>query len=223
MQEPRPAIEGEERAQPLSLEDQIAFLKSVADYGRNQAPVTGIHMIIWGTVMPIAFLAHYYIEAIIGIGNSVSGAAIGYAYLGSVLVGWIGSAITGYRTRPNTVQTSNASFVYGSMFQTAGISLTVLAVGIMVTQTLPPVSLILWASLLMGLCFSVTGHLTRWPWLTYTGYCWFGAAVIFLWLLQRTEILLVAAFFWALLSIGPGIAFLLLSRPKHQAKANGTL
>lgn len=204
-----------------SLEDDLAFLRRIAEEGRQTAVLSGGHLVLWGVLIAAANLNH----AAILSGMSPAGyGAIGTGYMVMVVVGWLGSGFLGWRQRRSSRSQAIQARIYSAVFTCAGIALTIYAWGAVLSPAIPTTSIMIVSALMMGLCFSVTGVLARMVWLTVIGAGWFAAGAGLFLVPAGPDRLVMGAVLWILLQAAPGAVMMVgqrtsVPRPSPRAVA----
>lgn len=117
---------------PASAED-IALIRSMMDAGRRRAGIDGSHMIIWGTVLMIAFMAQY--GAIVGwIPPTILGVWIPATVIGTALSFYVGNKEIKTNEGCNNIALSGYTAAWGM----TGISAMVYFGTAIVSDTINP-------------------------------------------------------------------------------------
>ncbi|MGF1454967.1 MAG: hypothetical protein ACFB6R_06265 [Alphaproteobacteria bacterium] len=192
-----------------SLEQDLAFLRAVAEQGRRTAVVSGAYLVLWGVLIAGAYFANYMIAARywpvdygwIGAGYGVMGAA-----------GWAGSMALGRRERLRSGVRTVVTRIYSTVFISAGLALTIFSLGAAASPAVPLYVTMIVGALIMGLCFLVTGLLGRMRWLTGLGALWFVVGAGLFAVAGTRTMLLCGAVAWLALLVGPGVVLMAQNR-----------
>lgn len=185
----------------LSVHEDIAFLRSIAEEGRRVALQGGLYLILWGALICGAYLNHHF--AISRSPPAFGLVAIGYVVM--ILLGWGGVALLVHLGRGRGGVRTVVTRIFTIVFVCAGGILTVFSACVMVSGRIDPALIGVVAAQLMGLCFFVSGQIASERWLIGCGALWLAASVGLAFLIGTSDFYLVSALIWAVLLVGPGI------------------
>lgn len=198
------------RETPPSVEENLAFLRAVAENGRRTAALSGDYLILWGVLTALADLNHFAING--GVYGREGFIGAGYATM--VVLGWAGTFMLARRSAGRSRAMPTGARVYAVIFGCAGIALTIFAMGAAVTSA-PTTMIPIVAALMIGICFLSTGLLSAASWLTVVGGIWMVAAIIGFFLTPYPVLQLFCAGLWLAFMAGPGVV---LSRRRRRLK-----
>ncbi len=203
---------------PETLEDDLAFLRAIAEQGRATAVFSGAYLVLWGVLVSGAYFNNWLVASGLWQGG---GAAIGTGYTVMGVAGWIGSTILGFRERRTTGVRAVGDRIYTAVFVAAGLALTIFSIGATFSPAVPLHITMIVAALLMGLCFVITGILSRMVWMTAIGAVWFLAAAGLFPIAGTPAMLLTGALLWCGLLTGPGLVLMVLNARRAGPSATG--
>jgi hypothetical protein len=184
---------------PLGPVEDLALIRQMMEAGRDRVAVSGVHFILWGLLLTIAFFVQYLST---------------YHYLPPMMVEiWVPMFVIGWavefwlaRRCPPPTRTSNlAVAAHSSAWTTVGFgTLAYFAVSV-ATKTFDPKAITLLSTALMGGAYWVTSVVTGVRWLKFIAFGWWAvlAYATSLTFYDR-EMLLVMAAASALLLTLPG-------------------
>ncbi|MEL6371509.1 MAG: hypothetical protein AAFR03_12420 [Pseudomonadota bacterium] len=196
---------------PTSIAEDMAYLRRIADDGRQTVTMYGGYMALWGTLIAAAYL-HHFIVISVAVPDY---ARLGFGYLAMLLVGWAGTAVLVRSSRRHPGPRPLLARVFQTVFACAGLVVTVASLNLLIERTVPPETIVILAAQLMGLCFLVTGILARMPWKTAIGGAWLVASLALPHLTTEASFYLMAAAVWLLLLAAPGFVLLWLRHMGH--------
>ncbi|MEL7488276.1 MAG: hypothetical protein AAGJ87_13795 [Pseudomonadota bacterium] len=196
---------------PPSIEENLAFLRAVAESGRRVTGAAGEHLVLWGVLTAFAYLNDYAVA----MNGYESAWRIPAGYVAMIAAGWAGSVFFAARAS-GAGPAPLAARVYAIVFSSAGVALSFFAAGVGATGALPYGAIIVVAAHLMGVCFLVTGLLSKQRWIAAVGAGWLASGFGYLAIVDERALILVAAVGWIILMAVPG-AVLLVARRKSTA------
>ena len=197
---------------PHTVEENLAFLRRIAEEGRLAVGLSGDYLILWGVVMAAAYANHYLIESAMSDRMSLVGAGYGVA----VALGWAGTAALTARDRKRSGARAIGVRIFAAVFASSGLAMTIFAVIAATQPAIRPELNLVVGALMFGSCFLSTGLLSRLNWLAAVGAAWLAAAIAFAALLDHPSLMIVAAGLWAALNIGSGAALRIQNRRRSR-------
>lgn len=151
---------------PMNPADDLALIRQMMEAGRDRVAVSGVHFILWGMLLTIAFFVQYL---------SV------YGYLPPMMVEiWAPMFAVGWgiefwiaRRCPPPTRTSNLAVVaHSSAWTVVGLGTLVYFAVSVLTKTFDPKAITLLSAALMGGAYWVTAVVTGVRWLKYIALGW---------------------------------------------------
>ncbi len=179
--------------------EDLAMIRQMMEAGRNRVAVSGVHFILWGILLTIAFYVQYL---------SV------YGYLPEMLVEiWVPMAAIGWlveyylaRRCPPVTRTSNPAVVaHSASWSVVGITTLAYFGMSVITDTFDPKIITILSAGLMGGAYWITATVTGISWLRFVALGWWAVLAYATSLkVYDGEMLLVMAAASALLLTLPG-------------------
>lgn len=195
----------------MSTQDDLEYVREVAERGASKPLGGGRTLLWWGVVMTLALLIHYAIGA-----GLLFDASWGYLalWVTAVLLGWIGTYIIIGRTRAGGGTLTHAGQTNSAVWMAGGIFLTFFAFAIVARQTTAPLGVHMFdlivavATGVYGIAFATTASVAQQRWLWMFALLAFGFSGLFIFMLGDPRLYLFAAFGTAVVIGLPG--FLLM-------------
>lgn len=186
-------------ATPRNPAEDLALIRQMMEAGRNRVAVSGIHFILWGVLLTLAFLLQY-----LSIHRYLPEMMV-EIWAPMMVIGWIVEFWIA-RRRPPVTRTSNPAVVaHSSCWTTVGV-ITLLYFALSVaTETFRPEIITILSAGLMGGAYWVTSAVTGVRWLRFIALGWWAVLAYATTLkVYGSEVLLVMAASSALLLTLPG-------------------
>ncbi len=179
--------------------EDLALIRQMMEAGRDKVAVSGIHFILWGFLLTVAFFLQY-----LSVHNYIPQMMVGI-WTPIFIIGW-GIEFWIARRCPPVTRTSNPAVVaHSSSWTVVGLT-TLIYFGLSVaTDTFDPKTITVLSAGLMGGAYWVTSAVTGVRWLKYTALGWWAVLAYATTLkIYDGEMLLVMAASSALLLTLPG-------------------
>ena len=187
-------------ARPATLQENLAYLRAIAENGRLAARLSGEYLLLWGVLTAGAYLGQFAV--------TLAGGPywlIGAGYFAMLAVGWAGSTALAARDRQKGGARPAGVRMYSTLFTCAGATVTVFAIGASLTPAMPYEAIFIVAALMIGMCFLTTGALSEERWLVMVGAGWLASATAGFALIGSLALPLFFAVVWLLLLAAPGL------------------
>jgi hypothetical protein len=191
-----------------AIQDDIAFLKALAEEGRAAPVAGGSILVLAGTVFGIASLAHWTIAT-----GRIVVSAWAYPILWTAALAIFMAGLAVLKGRMRAGMKSTASRASGVAWSAAGWTIFVMAIAITLVaiRTHSAIATMLLPSLVLalyGLCWMVAAAVTRKRWITVTAVASYAAAVGLAWFADTPAVFLLYAGALVLLAVAPGLALM---------------
>ena len=154
---------GEAGRDPMA---DLALIREMMEAGKEKVAVSGIHFIIWGAVLMVAFFAQY-----MSVLNYIPETIIG-VWIPAFILGWGLEFLTGRDTRRGDRHSNLPLLVHTGVWGMVGI-VTLIYFGVsMATGTFSPKIITILNAAMIGSAFWVTGMVTGITWLRGVASGW---------------------------------------------------
>lgn len=190
-----------------SVEDDIAYLKDLAEAGSTGVPAGGWHFVVWAVVIATGLgLTYGAVTGVIPIGKDT----LDYWWATALVVGWVASFVIGWleSSKPEALRSINR--ITTVTWVATGVSLTATCAGLMISGGAAQAVMMPIAGAAIGVATAVTAAVFRLRWLYLVATAWWIVAFASLLMMKSVEFLLFSAAAILLLQGGTGIALILL-------------
>jgi hypothetical protein len=196
-----------------SVEDDVAYLKQLAQAGEVGVPDGGKHFLLWAVVVAAGLSITY---------GAVSGSlplderALNYVWGAALALGWIGSVLVG---RANAMKAEGVRFanrIATATWIATGIGLTAVWLGLMTTGSMTQAIMTPIAGAALGVATFVNATVFRLRWLFGVAAAWWLVSFASFFLMQPAEFILFSAAAILVLQGGTGLALIVLERRRRR-------
>lgn len=200
-------------ASPSSVEDDVAYLKQLAQAGETGVPEGGKYFLLWAVVVALGLGITY--GAVSGT-LPIEPSALNYCWGAVLAIGWIGSLFMGRADamKPEGVRFANR--ITTATWIATGLGLTAIWLGLAATGTMTQAIMTPIAGAAMGVATVVNATVFRLRWLYAVAAAWWVVSFASFFLLQRIEFILFSAVAILVLQGGTGLMLLALERRRRQ-------
>ncbi|HWA01257.1 MAG TPA: hypothetical protein VG841_13180 [Caulobacterales bacterium] len=190
------------------LAEDLAYVRTLAEEGRETPLVGGSFLILFGTLLSIGYLAHW--AALTNLFGRTPAVVFGYIWLGYGVLAVLGAFILFRRVRALPGRASVANRVDRIVWRSSGIAITVVVLGCMTRMTLmsdqyAANAIMASAFALFGVALGVTAAVSNQGWLRTFSLLAFATSVV-LWIyINEPWAYLLAALASVIVLLAPGI------------------
>ena len=198
----------------MSAQDDLAYVREVAERGADAPLGGGITLLWWGFVTTAALVTHWMI--MVGL-MFQAGISFLILWTSAIFIGWVGNFVIIARLRGKGGTVSHANRTSAAVWTSAGAFLTVFSIAIVARQMTDPLGLFLYdvilavATGIYGIAFATTAAVSGQRWLGVFALLSFGFAGTYVFLLGNPLLYLIAAFGTAITVGLPG-GFIMMGR-----------
>ncbi|MBC8323139.1 MAG: hypothetical protein H8E70_06185 [Candidatus Marinimicrobia bacterium] len=156
-----------------TMQDDLAFIKGIIAESRKNRSASGIHLIVWGFLIPIGLIIDWFM-----IVKGLQG--IKELYLWGLIIGsgWLFEMIYGWKVDRKKPVRTYAEKVDGFLWLSIGITLTILGFvgsssGAIHAQFISPVF-----STILAIGYFSSGFVYEVKWIRNLAFGWWGGAII---------------------------------------------
>lgn len=180
-------------------EENLALIRSMMEAGRRRAGIDGAHLVIWGSLLMVAFFAQY-----MQVYGYVPGGMLAI-WLPFSAIGWLLSYRTGLREQEQNAGNNPATAAYVAAWSAAGTTMLCYFGFSFATDTFDPRTITILTGAVFGSAFYVISKVTQLPGLLLVAAGWWAIMVYSVVIPSYdAEMLLVLAGASALLILLPG-------------------
>lgn len=192
-----------------SVEDDIAYLKDLAEAGSTGVPAGGWHFVVWALVIATGLgLTYGSITGLIAISKDT----LDYWWANVLVVGWVASFLIGWLESSKSEGLRAINRITTVTWVATGIGLTATCAGLMLSGAATQAVMMPIAGAAIGVATAVTAAVFRLRWLYLVAAAWWVVAFTSFLTMKSVEFLLFSAAAILLLQGGTGIALILLER-----------
>lgn len=182
-----------------TAEQNLALIRSMMEAGRRRAGIDGAHLMIWGSLLMVAFFAQY-----LQVFGYIPGGMLAI-WLPFTAIGWLLSYRTGLREQEQNASANPATAAYVAAWSAAGTTMLCYFGFSFATDTFDPRTITILTGAVFGSAFYVISKVTQLPKLLLVAAGWW-AIMIYSVIIPdyNTEMLLVLAAASAVLILLPG-------------------
>ncbi len=159
-----------------NIQDDLAYIKKIIEESRRNVCSSGVHLMVWGTIIPIALVVSWFLAKF-----NISGITEWIHWILVILGGWIFELIYNRKVKRNRTGRTYSEKVDGFMWLSLGITMTMIGFVGMGTGAITPqyLSPILCAILAIG--YYTSGVLYNAKWIRNLAIGWWtGATIMFI-------------------------------------------
>lgn len=191
-----------------SVEEDVAYLKDLAEAGATGVPGGGEYYLVWGVVIATGLgLTYGAVTRILPIDETT----LTFCWSGLIVVGWVATFILGRASAAKPEGLRFANRVVAATWIAAGIAMTAMWLGLAVSGAHQALMMPI-ASAIAGVGTAVSGTIFRLTWLYAVAVGWWAVAFVSFLMYQRIEFILFSAAAILVLQGGTGLTLLLLER-----------
>ena len=194
---------------PSSVEDDVAYLKQLAQAGEAGVPQGGKHFLLWAVVVALGLGVTY---GVVSNTLPIERSALNYCWGAVLAIGWIGSFIMGRADAAKPEGLRFANRIATATWIATGVGLTAIWLGLAATGAMTQAVMMPISGAAMGVATVVSATVFRLRWLYAVAAAWWVVSFVSFFLLQRIEFILFSAAAILVLQGGTGLALLALER-----------
>jgi len=188
-----------------SVEDDVAYLKQLAEAGASGVPNGGKYFLVWAVAIATGLgLTYLTVTDMVPIGRT----GLNICWAGVIAAGWVASLLMGRADAAKPEGLRFANRIVSATWIATGIALTALWLGLMVSGTHQAIMMPI-ASAAIGVSLAVSATVFRLNWLYAVAMVWWVVAFVSFLLLERIEFILFSAAVILALQGGTGVALLI--------------
>jgi hypothetical protein len=196
-------------ATPSSAEDDIAYLRQLAEAGASGLPSGGKHFLVWAIVIATGMgLTYGSVSGVLPLGKDV----INYWWAMALGTGWVASFVIGRAeaARPENLRLVNR--ITSTTWIATGIGLTAMWLGLTVSGAAHQALMMPIAGAALGVANAVSATVFRLTWLYAVAAAWWIVAFVSFLMIDTVEFILFSAVAIVVLQGGTGLALIVLER-----------
>lgn len=156
-----------------TMQDDLAFIKKIIEESRRNVCAIGIHLIVWGFIVPIGLITNWFL-----INNQMPGKNEMILWVVVIGMGWLFEMIYGWRVDRKKPVRTYAEKVDGFLWLSIGITLTILGfvgsgTGAIHTHSISPVF-----STILAIGYFLSGIIYDVKWIRNLAFGWWGGAIV---------------------------------------------
>jgi hypothetical protein len=175
--------------------EEISFIKQVIQENRKVSYPNGIYFIIWGIIVFFGMIGNFLLV------KAGEADKIIWLWLGIAAIGWVVTLIAGHREDRRSGYTTWAGRIYGYIWLSAGICMTIIGFSGPFVRIISPMAICPLIGLVMGMAHFISGLLNDFKWQLAIGVLWWLASIALLFWVALENFLVFGAmmlFFHAL-------------------------
>ena len=196
-----------------SVEDDIAYLRQLAEAGASGLPSGGKYFLVWAIVIATGMgLTYGSVSGLIPIGKDV----LNYCWAGALVAGWLTSFVMG---RADAAKPENLRLVNRIITATwiaTGMGLTAMWLGLTISGAASQALMMPIAGAAVGVGSAVSATVFRLTWLYAVAAAWWIVAFVSFLMIDRIEFILLSAVAILVLQGGTGLALIIQERRRAQ-------
>ena len=189
-----------------SVEEDVAYLKDLAEAGAAGVPSGGVYFLVWAVAIATGLgLTYGAVTGVLPLGATT----LTYCWSGLIVSGWLATFFLrrASATKPEGLRFANR--IVGATWFAAGLAMTSIWLGLVVSGANQALMMPI-ASAIVGVGTAVSGTIFRLTWLYAVAVAWWAVAFACFLILPRVEFILFSAAAILVLQGGTGLALLLL-------------
>jgi hypothetical protein len=194
---------------PSSVEDDIAYLRQLAEAGASGLPSGGKHFLVWAIVIATGMgLTYGSVSGLLPIGKDV----ITYWWAAALVTGWVASFWMGRAdaAKPENLRLVNR--ITTATWIATGIGLTAMWLGLTISGAAHQALMMPIAGAALGVANAVSATVFRLTWLYAVAAAWWVVAFVSFLMIDSIEFILFSAIAILVLQGGSGLALLIQER-----------
>ncbi|MBL4639282.1 MAG: hypothetical protein JKY57_02010 [Kordiimonadaceae bacterium] len=149
-----------------TAEADLALIKSMMVAGRRRMGIDGVHLIIWGAILSLAFLAQYL--SVMGI---IPKTVLG-VWLPTYAIGGIASYFAAKNIQRQAIEENLALSVYSTAWSTVGLGIAIYLIASVLADNFNPSTITMLTAAGFAASFSIVSVITGLQKLKYVAYGW---------------------------------------------------
>lgn len=162
-----------EKNETRAPEADLALIKSMMLAGRRRMGIDGVHLIVWGAVLAIAFLGQYL--SVVGVlPKTILG-----VWLPAYAIGGLASYLVDKKTPRLAVEKNLALSVYSIAWSTVGLGIAIYLIFSVIAGTFNASTITMLTTVGFAGSFFIVSVITGLDKLKYVAYGWWGLVAYF--------------------------------------------
>jgi hypothetical protein len=191
-----------------SVEDDIAYLRQLAEAGATGLPSGGKHYVVWAIVIGASLtLTYARISGLLPIDESL----VNYWWAAAIAIGWTASFMIGRADAAKPANLHLVNRIATATWIATGIGLTAMWFGLTISGTNQALMMPI-AGVALGVANAVSATVFRLNWLYAIAAAWWVVAFVSFLILHTVEFILFSAIAILVLQGGSGLALIVQER-----------